>query len=177
MAARAKKNENPLGELDGRDVLATTIKLVGAGDGLSAPLKIDPQVMHIGEKVYIVAECEVQGLGIKPIKDTDCVTRIHELRVNTTAIVEEDDVRTLLDAQREKQKLARESAEGIQRLNFDKENMRGDHVLGEHDGHAMPGCELCEEQDAAVHDAHPDDWDAEDEELAQGQGNPEPAEA
>lgn len=177
--ARRKKSTNELGEFDGRDVLGTTIAVTGAGDGLSAALKIDPAVLHIGETVFVVLETEVGKVTHMPIKDTDALTRVHVLKTTTAAIVDGSQVEEMLAAQREKIRIAHEKAEGIQRLDFGDEaqqNLRGAHVLGEHDLEPADDCELCAETAEAAADGEHHDFDG-DEESAEDVGDAEPADA
>lgn len=44
---------------DGRDVIGAKMSLTNAGDGLSQAMKLDPQRLHMGERVLVLIEAEV----------------------------------------------------------------------------------------------------------------------
>lgn len=106
-----------LGEFEGQEVVGTTIKITGAGDGLSDALAIDPAEMHHGDEVYVVLKCRVAKVNFPPApKDADGVVREHVLRAGDSAIVDEKLVKKAIDAQAEKIRRAREEAAGVQSL-------------------------------------------------------------
>lgn len=152
-----------LGTFDGRDVLGTTIAVTGAGDGLSQALRLDPTVLHIGEKVFVVLEAEVVKVRHEGIKDTEALTRVHMVRAGTAALVDESEISEMLERQRERLRLAQEKKDGIQRLDIEQANLRGDHVLGQHDGDPISDCELCQQQHDAAADSHVEDFEDEEE--------------
>jgi len=146
-----------LGTFDDRDVLRTTIAVTNAGDGLSDALKVDPKLMHLGEKVYVVLECEVAKVRFDPIKDTDALSRVHVLKAGTATLVDADLVRAQLDEQAERILRAKEAEAGISRLPYNDE-LQAQHDLGEH-AELVPGCPDCdtEAELAADEDAEGDD--------------------
>ena len=104
-----------LGTFDGALVLATSIKVTNAGDGLSAALAVDPTLMHLGQKVCVVLECEVADITFSPIpKAAGTVVRVHKLRAGDAAIVAEDLVSDALNEQRRRI----EASKGVERLDF-----------------------------------------------------------
>lgn len=107
--------QNELGMFDGSLVLSTSIKVTNAGDGLSAAMAVDPVVMHLGEKRYVVLECEVVDVTFREIPDTGgAVTRVHRLKAGDAAIVAPDLVADALAAQR--QRIL--EAQGVQEFDF-----------------------------------------------------------
>lgn len=113
MTTRKKKEGNDLGSFAGHDVVKSTVAITNAGDGLSKALGVDPTVLDIGDKVFVVLECEVAKIGFAPVdRDTDVLTRIHTLRAGTATLVDEDLVREHLDDQAKRI----EEAAGVHRL-------------------------------------------------------------
>lgn len=101
-----------LGTFDGRDVISTSLSVTNAGDGLSAAMTVEPVLLHHGDVVIVVLECEVTKIGFVEIKDTDVLNRVHTLRAGTATIIDRDVVAEALDAQA----LKIEKAKGIARL-------------------------------------------------------------
>lgn len=107
---------NALQSFDGRDVRGTSISVTNAGDGLSKSLKVEPRELHIGEKVYVVLECEVTKLRYAPIGDTSDLNRDHVLRAGVGTLVDKDLVNEVVETQRERIRVADDEAKGRQRL-------------------------------------------------------------
>jgi len=147
---------NDLGTFDDRDVLRTTIAVTNAGDGLSDALKVDPQLMHLGDKVYVVLECEVAKVRFDPIKDTDALSRVHVLKAGTATLVDADLVRAQLDEQAERIQRAKEAEAGITRLPYNDE-LQAQHDLGEHADERVAGCPECDEEAQLEADEADDD--------------------
>lgn len=140
-----------LGEFDGRDVLGTSIQVTNAGDGLSDAMKIDPQVMHIGDRVFVVLECEVAKVRYDPIRDTDALTRVQILRAGTATIVDGKMVSDAIEQQRDKIERAKDQLTGQTRMEHE---LRSAHVMGDHADALAEHCPLCEqEQEAAAAEA------------------------
>jgi len=110
-----KASTPTLHSFDGREVIMSTIAIIGAGDGLSQALSIDPREYHHGQQVDVVLRCEVTQVGFKPIKDTDRLERKHTLRAGIATIVDASLVEEVIEAQRVKI----ETAAGVQRIPFD----------------------------------------------------------
>ncbi len=100
---------------EGRDVAQATIRVTNAGDGLSKALAVSPHEYHIGDRVFVVLECETSRVHYDVVKDTDLLVRVHTLRADAGTIVAEDLVRDVLDEQR--RKIA--EAEGVPELPLD----------------------------------------------------------
>lgn len=131
--ATAMADTSKLSPFDGCPVVRTAIAVTKAGDGLSEALKVDPQEYHVGDKVYVVLECEVAAVRFKPVdKDTpDVLVREHTLRAGTATMVDGDLVATQLAEQAERIQLAKEAAEGVARLPYEG---NGDDPDGEGSG-------------------------------------------
>lgn len=144
----------PLGVFDGREVIKTSIAITNAGDGLSEALKVDPQALHIGDKVHVVLECEVTKVSFVAIKDAPGrVARVHVLRAGGATMVDADLVEAHLDEQAERILAAKEEELGIMRLTpvADEDIDEGDvvtmevrHLSGEHFDGPAAGCRLCD---------------------------------
>lgn len=138
-----------LGTFEGRDVLNSSIAIRKAGDGLSQALKLDPVVLHQGQKVYVVLECVVGPIAFKPIDDTDCVARVQDLIAGVATIMDDVVVSEAIDRQRERLDRAADLAKGQGRLPTDEEHHAA-HTNGEHASGLVDGCVDCEgEKEAA----------------------------
>jgi len=134
-----------LGSFEGKPVTRTTIALTNAGDGLSESLKIDPRLLHMDDKLYVVIECDVTKVRFDPAKDDgDQLTRVHVLKASTAVIVDPELVKDMVEAQREKNLRAKEAAQGIKRLPG-MGDLAGEHESGLHDD-PVPGCPGCEDE-------------------------------
>lgn len=144
-----------LGTFDGQEVLRTTIAVTNAGDGLSEALKVEPALLHLGDKVYVVLECEVSKIRFDPIKDTDAVSRVHTLRAGNASIVDEALVKPMVDEMAARIQAAKEAEQGIVPM-FDDERLMEAHAKGEHADRLVPGCGACDEEQRRA-DAEADD--------------------
>lgn len=135
---------------DGTPVLRSTIQITKAGDGLSEALKVEPREFHMDDEVYVVLRTRVSRVLFKPLeKDSDYLVRIHTLEAGDATIVEASLVAEVVAEQARRIQVAREEAEGIQRIDFagddapTAEGLRLSHDLGEHDGDQVEGCPGC----------------------------------
>lgn len=100
---------------DGQNVIAATIAVTGAGDGLSAAMSVAPREFHMGDTVDVVLRCKVASVKLVPENrdhpDGDLV-RQHTLKAGLATIVDAPLVNDVLAAQ--KRKL--DEAKGIQGL-------------------------------------------------------------
>lgn len=102
-----------LKKYENREVVATTIKITRAGDGLSAALEIDPAELHHDETVYIALKCNVADVQYPRLKKgSKQLVRKHILETVEAVIVNGQIVAEALEAQRIKV----EQAQGIERL-------------------------------------------------------------
>lgn len=148
LATALAADPNGLGDFEGRTILSTTIQITNAGDGLSQAMKVDPIILHHGEKRFVVLEVDVDKIRFDPIKDTQGVARVHVLKASTATFIDGAAVEEALDAQREKIDRARERAEGIARLPLPDE-LEIQHREGAHAAGLVEGCADCDaERDA-----------------------------
>jgi len=139
-----------LGKFENREVMASTIAVTNAGDGLSESMKTEPQLLHHGDVVYVVLECEVTKVTFEPVKGADDrVERKHTLRAGTATIVDSGLVDAQLEEQRERNRRRADEEKGQGRLPSDQE-LAADHRLGGHAGGIVEDCPEClAEADAA----------------------------
>jgi hypothetical protein len=139
-----------LGEFDGKDVVGTRIAITRAGDGLSKALRTEPRLITMGDRVFVVLECEVTKVGFEETKDDPTqVLRTHTLRAGTATFIDEDLVKEMIVEQAEKNRLFDEAAKGIRNLGdwaVDAQALVDAHEAGDHVDVMVPGCQLCEEQ-------------------------------
>lgn len=120
-----------LGEFEGRPVLAATVKITKAGDGLSAPLAAEPRAFHSGDRIPVLLWCVVDDINHVPMKETKGWTRVHEFVADEAVILDhvaQADLDALFEDQREKVRLwdveqsrLKDEARGILRLDVDPE--------------------------------------------------------
>lgn len=116
-------SKTALGKFGGREVVAAKVKVTNAGDGLSKAVAVDPVGLDIGDKVYVVLECDVADVGFSPAKDDGRkLVRTHALKTLNATIVDEDLVRAHLDDQAERI----EKAAGVHRLPLDGDGDEGE---------------------------------------------------
>lgn len=101
-----------LGTFEGEDVLNASVAIKNAGDGLSKALDVHPTLLHRGDKVFVVLECDVTKISFPGIKGTNAVSRVADLTTVTATLVGEDLVKASLD---ETQRKIEEKA-GVHRL-------------------------------------------------------------
>lgn len=143
-----------LTDFDGHTVANTTIKVTGAGDGLSKAMQIEPREYHHGETVNVVIECEVSQVGFVPVSDTELLSRVHTLRAQTATIVDASVVADVLDEQK------RLNAEHEARIEAERRRAKGEYslddeaLIAEHDDgqhtDLRQGCPKCDDEAAAT---------------------------
>jgi len=149
-----------LGEFEGRKITKTTIAVTKAGDGLSTAMKIDPVLLHQGDRVYVVLECNVGKVTFDPYDD-GVAARVQNLEAGVATLIDADVVKKAIEDQRVKNERAKEQANGVQRLPID---LHDDHLAGAHDDGPVSGCPDCDsladEADAIAAEAAADGPDA-----------------
>lgn len=121
--------ETDLKPFESRDVVETSIRVTNAGDGLSKALKIDPAEFRIGERVYVVLECDVAKVRHEPVKpekgeELDLegnLQRVHFLSAGAATIVAKDLVLEHINAQKDRIQQAADEAAGQARLDLEAE--------------------------------------------------------
>lgn len=118
-----KKNMD-LGEVDGIAVAGVQAVIRNLGDGLSAAVKVDPQLFHHHETVFALVECEVIDLQFPAIKDANEVLRKHilkggVLRLFRPATEQGRVLAPLLNEQRDRIQELRDAQSGAQALALD----------------------------------------------------------
>jgi hypothetical protein len=104
-----------LGTYKGHDVLGATVSIRNTGHGLEEAMGVDPVELELGERVYVVLECEVEKHRYDPIKDTHGLQLVNMLKAGRATIVDGDLVRKHLDEQQARI----DEAAGQQTLDFD----------------------------------------------------------
>lgn len=141
-----------LGSFEGDTISRATIKVTGAGDGLSEAMKIETRKLHKRDEVYVVMRCRVTAVGFEDILvkgDPVGTARVHKLKAQEAVIVEDEHVAALLATHaeriaevKEQERLARERERGVRTL--DDGAILLAHAEGEHDSEPVEGCEVCE---------------------------------
>lgn len=146
--ASALADQSKLPAYGGKTVTRTSIKITNAGDGLSAGLAIDPEVLDLGRKVYVVLECVVDSHEHDRIldkgNDTGLLVLNQVLKAGTGTLIDADVVRAAIADQAEKIQKAQEQAKGIERLPFGAEELSNKHAEGAHADGLVPGCPECD---------------------------------
>lgn len=111
-----------LPRFEGKPVIASRMAIVGAGDGLSAALDLEPVALKIGQRVRVVLEGEVRDVDHTPIKkgENSVLARKHVVSTEGIMLVtdESDDaqIKLMLAADADRLQRAKDSAEGQGRL-------------------------------------------------------------
>lgn len=121
IAAMADAHLTPF---EGKDVVRATMALVGAGDGLSKSMAVDPMEIPEGAEVTIVIRGVVDEIAYKKIgKDTpNLLGRKHKIIAGTAMFIDNDVVSKALDEQDAKIRVAKEKAHGIESLKAEDGN-------------------------------------------------------
>lgn len=110
---------DPIGDFEGLPVMATTAKITNTGDGLSTSMAIDNRIIHKGQRVYVVLECDCTDVQFPSTKeDAAKLVRKQVLKAGVATIVAEELVLEVVNKQRELNQLAAEKAAGITRLPY-----------------------------------------------------------
>lgn len=128
MASRKKPaaTEVKLAKYEGREVIATAMRVVKAGDGLSAALDLDPAELRIGERGYVILEWEVTKIDHKQVTPASkALVRTHTLTAQRAMIVDGEAVARTLDEHEEGIKDRLEAAEEAERLRLAEEAEAG----------------------------------------------------
>lgn len=152
-AAAALADTTKLPEYGGRPVVRTAIKITNAGDGLSAGLAIEPQVLDISQTHYVVLECVVDSHEHDRIiaqgSDTGLLMLNQVLKAGTGTLIDADVVRTAIAEQAERIVRAKEAAKGVAKLPYPDE-LATQHAEGRHADGLVEGCPACDAEVAAA---------------------------
>lgn len=97
---------------EGHDVIASGVEMPGASGGLNKALAVNELELHHGDRGVLAIEYEVGKVRFDPVKDTDCLQRVHVLIVQNAVPVDDQAITDALERQRVRQ----EEAAGIARL-------------------------------------------------------------
>lgn len=94
---------HPLGEYDGRPVLAAAMQIRNTGDGLSEAMAVEPVYYPIGTKLHVVLEVEIEKHRHDEIKDAGgALTLVHMAKAGRATVIDSAAVRKALDTQEKK---------------------------------------------------------------------------
>lgn len=141
-----------LGTFDDRDITATTIAILGAGDGLSKALKVDPAMYHSGDRITVVLDCVVGAITHRPIDDSNDCVREHRARAVLATVVNRKLVQDALEAQADRIEQA-EQVTGQMKLSAEAKQ-EADHASGQH-VRFRKACPMCVAEKAARDAADP----------------------
>ena len=108
---------------EGKEVSKVTARIVGAGDGLSDPLDVEPVIHHLGDEAWIVLKATTTQLNHKPASrsDSEPLQRVQTYSAVEAVFVDEADVEHLLAAQREKVAAAKAEREEAEQARLEEE--------------------------------------------------------
>lgn len=102
------------------DVVQASMKITGAGDGLSAAVNISPADYVHGETLYVLLECEVVNVDFPEVKkDTGVYARRHTLRTVLGTILDPEVANTYVAEQRRRNL----EAAGIHELPMEEDDL------------------------------------------------------
>lgn len=118
-----------LQKFEGRQVAASRISIVGAGDGLSDALDIEPIALKHGQEVQVVLRCVVRDVDHVPLKkgESSILARKHVLATMDATLLLGDTegavvVKELLADNADRIQRAKDSMAGQGRLDDDPED-------------------------------------------------------
>lgn len=151
--ASAMADTTKLPAYAGLPVVRTAIKVTNAGDGLSQGLAIDPEVLPLGSRVYVVLECVVDSHEHDRVldkgSDTGLLVLNQVLKAGTGTLIDGAVVREAIAQQAERIQRAKDEAAGRARLPLPDE-LQAQHDEGEHAAGLVPGCPTCDAEAGAA---------------------------
>jgi hypothetical protein len=113
--------EGILGDFEGAPVKGVGVEIRNASGGLNDALEVDPVVLHGGDTVWVVLQCDVTAITHKPVKgDEGSWQRVHVMRATDVTLMDSNAVRKAITDQRTRIQKHREAKKGVQRM-FDGE--------------------------------------------------------
>jgi hypothetical protein len=115
-------SEGILEDFEGNPVTSVGVEIRNASGGLNKALQVDPVVLHGGDTVWVLLQCDVTGIVHKPIKDDEGNwQRIHVMRATDCTLTDDEAAKLAIRDQRARIQKWREEQEGIRRLFPDDE--------------------------------------------------------
>jgi hypothetical protein len=113
MTSTVEKTELPrFGE---REVDRASVKITGAGTGLSDALELDPVALDIGEEVFFVMRGITAGVEHSEDKN-ELLVRIHKVHTEEISFMDREMAEKILGAQAEEIQRRKDEIEGQMRL-------------------------------------------------------------
>jgi hypothetical protein len=116
-------DDGDLGEFEGKRVAAIKVVINNAGDGLSRAMDIDPRLLEIHDRAYVLLRVDTTKVRFEPHKpdkgeeDLDELDRVQILRAEGAMIVPPDaGIDTMITRVQERERERREAQRGIMRL-------------------------------------------------------------
>lgn len=149
-------DHNVLGSFDDRDVIATKLIITNTGDGLSASMKLDPALLHLGQEVTFAVRGIVGKVRFEPVGDKDGdpdsqVVRVQIVKAGAVKIISSDLVDTELAEHVKRLERQADLERGQSRLPTTEE-LQDAHGEGEHDDAPTPDCPECEQRFSDDHE-------------------------
>lgn len=130
-----------LTSFEGIEVTQAKIEIRNVGGGLQEAMKFDPVEIHKGQRRWVAVEVECDSVRFDPIKDSDCLARVHIMKpVDDKIGLLNDDpklverVKKHVESAVERTRLRKERAAGVMRLGAEEGDSEGQE--GEPFGHA-----------------------------------------
>lgn len=163
-----------LSDFEGDEVVRAGLEIRNAAGGLNKALKVDAIEFHRGDKAYVVLELDLAKIRHDP-EDEDTWCRVHIFDAVAATFIDETAVRSALDEQARKIRVADDQARGQGALTgqssdsevnpdalpptpatpgFSAEDAEADHLTGRHASKLVAGCPLCAEEIDALADEH-----------------------
>lgn len=130
-----------LGTFDGKPVKRTSLIVRKTGDGLSKAMETDPQIIHSGERRFVLYEIIGDKIRHDPIDNGMAWCRVHITNADTVALVDEEFARDAIEQQRDKNRVLEDERKGALQLT-EPGLLATQHVT---EGHArkVRGCPDC----------------------------------
>lgn len=145
-----------LGTFDDRDVVATKLIITNTGDGLSASMKLDPSLLHLGQEVTFAVRGIVSKVRFEPVGDKQGdpdseVVRIQIVRAGAVKLISSSVVDQELAEHAARLARQRDSESGQSRLPTTEE-LQDAHAANEHDDAPVGSCPDCEQRVSDDHE-------------------------
>lgn len=117
MARTTGSSKAPLGSQEGVPVVQAAVSITRAGDGLSDALKLAPEALHYGDRVFFILEGEVTSVTFVPVSPSaNALERKHKIVTQNITRVEGTQVQEFLDAEEARLEKLRDEVAGREPL-------------------------------------------------------------
>jgi hypothetical protein len=104
-----------LPEFEGQTVHKASLRITGAGDGLSEALDLEPQALELGDEVCFVVKGHISQVNHREGKD-NAIVRLHTMAVSSTAPIDQATADKVISEDAERLAKLRDERDGQTRI-------------------------------------------------------------